>query len=259
MGIAHRLIQGQVMHKRTLPKVNAFSYGIYYLALNLDALNNMPLAYNRFAAMSFYDKDHGARDGSDLKIWAKKILDDFDLHKADGEIVLVCMPRIFGYVFNPVSFWVCYDASGDIRAILSEVHNTFGERHTYICAHDDQRPITDTDIMAADKDFHVSPFLERTGHYRFRFKASDRSFGAWIDYYNNEENKQLITSLLGTFSPMMKKDLRHVFWRYPLVPMKAILLIHWQALKIITKRIPYISKPQQNEKTITITRINLDK
>jgi len=252
-----QLLTGNVMHKRLLPKAHAFHYGIFYVALPLSKLNNMPLAYNRFSALSFHDKDHGPCDGSSLEAWVRKILQQHNVD-ADGEITLVCMPRVLGYVFNPVSFWFCQDKQGQVRAVLSEVHNTFGERHTYLCAPKDQRGISASTVLFAEKLFHVSPFLEREGHYLFRFgiddsETSQGQFKVQIDYYQKTGHKQLITTLAGHLQPLTKPSLRFVFWRYPLVTFKAVLMIHWHALKLILKGIQYIAKPKQKHPNISTT------
>lgn len=258
MGIATpQLLTGTVMHKRLLPKVHAFNYGIYYVALPLSRLSSMSLAYNRFSALSFYDKDHGPCDGSSLEAWVRGVLQQYKVH-ADGEITLVCMPRVLGYVFNPVSFWLCQDKQGQIRAVLCEVHNTFGERHTYICAHEDQRPISGSNILIAEKLFHVSPFLKREGHYQFRFEIDDNQseqarFKVQIDFYQESGQKQLITALAGRLQPLTKSNLRIAFWRYPFVTFKAVLMIHWHALKLVLKGIQYIAKPKQKHPNVSMT------
>jgi len=256
-----QILFGDVMHRRLLPKINGFNYGIYYLALPLNALNQAPLKINRFAPMSFFEKDHGAREKGDgtgtvLEKWARDILTKYNVTNADGEITLICMPRIFGYVFNPVSFWLCHDASQNLRAVICEVNNTFGQTHTYLCAYDDGRIIDNQAWMTADKLFHVSPFLKREGQYKFRFNydAFDpkKRFGVWIDFYNKDENKQLVTSLIGRFDTLNKRTKTRAFWRYPLVTFKAIALIHWQAVKIITKGIKYIPKPKQLKTRLSV-------
>jgi len=239
------LICGKVMHSRVFPKKNNFTYSIYYLALPLSSRGKTALSYNRFAPLSFFDKDHGNCDGSALDDWAKQHLTRHNLHHANGDIILVCMPRVLGYVFNPVSFWLCLDKGQNLRAVICEVHNTFGEKHSYICAHADQRPIAKDDILYGQKLFHVSPFLERHGQYGFRFDFNEGHFSAWIDYYNEDGRKQLVTSLIGQRIPLNKANLKRVFWRYPLITLKAITLIHWQALKLIGKGIKYIKRPQQ--------------
>lgn len=244
-----QLLTGTVMHKRLLPKVHAFHYGIYYVALPLSKLNNMALAYNHFAPLSFYDKDHGARDGSSLESWARDLLKQYQI-EADGDITLVTMPRVLGYVFNPVSFWLCRDKEKQLRAVLCEVHNTFGEQHTYLCAPQDRRVITGAGSLFAEKLFHVSPFLKREGDYEFKFDIEGDQFSVVINFRNEAGHKQLVTSLVGTLQPLSKTSLRFVFWRYPLVTFKAVAMIHWHALKLVAKRIKYIAKPiQKDQKT----------
>ena len=247
------LLFGTVAHGRLFPRRNSFHYGIYYLAFPLSQIRSLPLAYNRWAPLGFHDRDHGACDGSDLKEWASSILEDYRIKEADGEMILICMPRIFGYVFNPVSFWLCHDKQGDLRAVLCEVHNTFGERHVYLCAHDDHRGIAFDDTLKGEKLFHVSPFLKRAGHYTFRFDTRENKFAVWIDFFDSKGKKQLVTSLVGKCAPMNRKNLRKAFWRYPLVTFKAIALIHWQALKLLTKGIQYVSRPKQKTQRISTT------
>lgn len=241
------------MHGRLFPKRNSFTYGIYYLAFPLSQIKSLPIAHNRFAALSFYDCDHGNCDGSNPEEWARGILTDYNIKEADGEIKLISMPRILGYTFNPVSFWLCHDEQGSLRTVLCEVHNTFGERHTYICAHNDHRPIGHNDILKGDKLFHVSPFLHREGHYEFRFDARNEKLSVWINFFDSTGKKQLATSLIGKLETMNRSTLRKAFWTYPLVTFKAITLIHWQALKLLIKGIKYISKPVQKQKRISAT------
>jgi DUF1365 family protein len=249
MAISAQLLNGQVMHKRLSPKVNAFKYGIYYVCLPLSSLREVTcgrwFGINRRSFNSLYNEDHGARDGSDLLLWIKKILYERNAGDIDGEVVLVTMPRTLGYVFNPISFWLCYDAAGVLRAVLCEVCNTFGENHSYLCLHEDHREIRPEDIFESDKVFHVSPFLKREGRYTFRFTKTEKSFGAWIDYEEKRGEKKLLTMLTGSLEPWSEAGLRGLFWRYPLVSLRAVGLIHWQALKLLAKGIRYVPKPAQ--------------
>lgn len=252
MGIAiPQIFTGKVMHQRLLPKKHGFNYGIFYVALPLSKLTKMPLAYNRFSLISFYDKDHGARDGSRLQDWADTILAEHNIANVT-EITLVCMPRILGYVFNPVSFWLCRGADGSLKAVLCEVHNTFGEQHTYLCKPNKSDSIQPEDVLIAEKMFHVSPFLKREGEYQFRFDVTDNKCNVFINYHNQQADKQLITALTGSLEPQTPQRLRQMLWRYPLVTLKAIFLIHWHALRLVTKGIRYVPKPMQKpEKTST--------
>lgn len=239
------------MHARLFPRRNAFRYGIYYIALPLSRLTEYPVAARGF--VSFSARDHGPCDGGELLPWARDILARFGLAAADGEVVLVCMPRVMGYVFNPVSFWLCHDRAGALRAVLCEVHNTFGERHTYVCARNDGGVLTADDVLRGQKVFHVSPFLERTGDYTFRFDVNDARFGVWIDYFDADGRRQLLTALGGKIAPLTKRGLRNLSWRYPLVTMRAVFLIHWQALKLVAKGIKYVPKPLQKQDKVTGT------
>lgn len=256
------ILTGQVMHKRLFPKENGFQYGIYYLALPLKNLPNpkgLFFGVNRPAIVGFQNRDHGARDGTDLQTWIEAILQDAGLSDAAHDVTLLCMPRVFGYVFNPVSFWLCRDAAGALRAVLCEVNNTFGERHSYLCVPVHGGPITDNDWMTAHKLFHVSPFLAREGHYRFRFAIHPEKLGIWIDYHDAHGAKQLITALSGHLEPLSNRALHRAFWRYPAVCMVAVMRIHWQAMRLILRGIRYIPKPLQHalrqSRTANITKV----
>lgn len=252
MVIAPQLYTARVMHKRLFPKKVAFNYGVYYLALPL------PAAPVPGFLASFCAKDLGKRDGRDPSSWIREILTNYCLNEKTRNIILITMPRVLGYVFNPVSFYLCLDEANALRAVLCEVHNTFGEQHSYLCAHPDHAPIKAEHWLEAEKVFHVSPFLSRVGNYKFRFDLKENKLGIWIDYYDDQHQKQLITSLIGNFTPLTPQNLRSAFWRHPLVTLKAITLIHWQALKLVMKGIRYITRPVQFKQKVTATR-NLNK
>jgi DUF1365 family protein len=245
MVIGNGLLVADVAHARHMPKRNAFHYGVYYLCFALDDLSQLGklslLSYNRFNLFSFHDRDYGKRDGSSLDEWIHGMLKEWDIPQADGRIILLTLPRLMGYVFNPVSFWFCLDKQGGLRAVLSEVSNTFGDRHCYISFHDDRRPITQNDLLRADKVFHVSPFIEIKGHYMFRFAYRENKVGVWIDHHD-ENGLMLTTSLIGKRQPLTSGGLLKCFFRYPLVTLKVISLIHYQALKLWLKGIRYIKR-----------------
>ena len=194
MALSPGILQAQVTHKRLSPKVNAFTYGLYYVALPLSQFKKLDLgkwfSINRPGIMSFYDSDHGQRTGQDLLDWIKAILGKYNAGNICSDVLLITMPRTFGYVFNPISFWLCYDHEKILRAILCEVNNTFGETHSYLCMHNDHREIKSTDIFQGDKNFHVSPFLKRVGMYQFRFAKTGTRFGAWIEYEEEVGSKK---------------------------------------------------------------------
>lgn len=247
MELTPQIYTAKVMHKRLFPKINQFTYGVYYLALPLPA-EPLPVKI-----LSFNDKDHGARDGSDIQAWARGILTEYGLDEKTSHIMLITMPRVLGYVFNPVSFFLCLDNERKLRAVICEVHNTFGEQHSYLCARADHAPISADEWLEAEKLFHVSPFLPREGSYKFRFVLAGEQLGIWIDYFDKSQNKQLLTSLTGKLAPLNTTSLRCAFWSHPLVTLKVIALIHWQAAKLASKGIRYIVKPPQREEKVSST------
>lgn len=247
MDIIPQIFTAKVSHQRLFPKKNQFTYSVYYLVLPLPA----PTIQNWF--LRFYPKDLGERDGSNPEIFAQNILRTYGFDDKITHIMLITMPRVLGYIFNPVSFYLCFDTQKQMLAVIAEVHNTFGEQHTYFCGHAEHSPIASDAWLTAEKVFHVSPFLPRNGSYRFRFALKKNTMGIWIDYFDAAKNKQLMTSLTGTLAPLTKASLNRAFWSHPLVTLKTIILIHWQAAKLFCKKITYFPKPQQHKKKLSAT------
>ena len=240
-----RLYLGQVMHRRLRPAANRFSYGVFYLGVplsNVAALENRWCSVNRANLFSFRFADHGAQDGSHPLEWIRALLRDAGIANADGEVWLQTFPRVLGYVFNPVSFWYCQGRDGSLRAILCEVNNTFGERHRYLLAHENGEPIRQGETLAARKVFHVSPFNPVAGAYRFRFAPPAERSLARIDYHD-ADGDILHTSISGTAVPYGAGALLRAFAAYPWMTFGVIARIHWQALRLWWKRVPFFSKP----------------
>ncbi len=244
MALDNALLITQVAHARVRPKVNRFRYHVYYLCLPPSEWKLLGklwlLSLDRFNLFSLHGQDYG-RDGNP-DAWMKQLLHERAITSADGDVVLMTMPRVLGYAFNPVSFWFCLDSAGQLRAVLADVSNTFGERHAYLIHHEDQRPIGKDDLFSSRKVFHVSPFIEVTGHYNFRFAYGEKAVGVWIDHHD-DEGLLLTTSVTGKRSPATSLALFHCFLRYPLVTLKVIGLIHYQAIKLMLKGIRYHRKP----------------
>lgn len=247
------LLIAKVAHQRKQPKHHGFCYGMYYLCFplsKLDALASPLLSVDKPNLYSFRQRDHGAPE-MDNDAWIRGILREHGLDEVvDGDIMLVTLPRLMGYVFNPVSFWFCLDGDQQLRAVLCEVNNTFGERHCYLCYHDDMRPIAPDDWLYSRKEFHVSPFMEVKGDYRYRFIFNERKVAVWI-HHGTEEGDMLHTSLIGERVPLTTRSLLRCFVRYPLVTLRVIGLIHWHALKLTLKGIRYRRKPAPPEHTLT--------
>jgi DUF1365 family protein len=243
---------GQVRHTRLAPKHHAFAYATYFLMLPMRSLQTAPgaLPLNRRAALSFFDSDHGDGRGPQqggALAWIEELLHSEGITDADGEIWLHCYPRVLGFTFKPVSFWYCHRLDGSLRAVLVEVNNTFGERHCYLLSQArfgvEQR---------ADKVFHVSPFCPVQGQYRFRFMVNaqgDRTV-ARVDY-DDVRGPLIQTSVSGQLQPFSAQAARHALWRYPLMTFAVVWRIHWQALRLSLKRVPFFRQPPAPESFVS--------
>ncbi len=242
MSIARPLLgTGEVRHRRLRPSVNAFAYPTYFLLLPMRSLRAQPapaLARNAFGLLSFHDRDHG--DGrADVLAWLDELLQCEGVHDASGEAWLHTYPRVLGYVFKPVSFWYCHRADGSLAAVVAEVNNTFGERHCYLLA---GPGLGWGRELVARKVFHVSPFCHVQGRYRFRFmRTADRTV-ARIDH-DDEAGALLQTSVSGRLAPLTPANARAAFFGMPLMTLHVVLRIHWQALRLWLKRVPFVGKP----------------
>jgi DUF1365 family protein len=249
---------GQVRHVRLRPARHAFDYSAYFLMLPMrhlqalarsdsknDKSNQTVLPINRAGLLSFFDTDHGdgrqPENGGALA-WIEELLVSENIHDAKGVIWLQTFPRVLGYTFKPVSFWYCHRSDNTLAAILAEVHNTFGERHCYLLP---EPKFGHTEH--ANKIFHVSPFCDVKGQYEFRFM---RTFQADADRVvarvdHGDDNGPLIqTSISGVLLPATREEIRRTFWRYPLFTFAVMLRIHWQALLLWLKRVPFLTKPE---------------
>lgn len=247
---------GQVRHTRLRPARNAFAYATYYVRIPVRSLGGRNFgcalfSRNRFNLLSFMDRDHG--DGKQgLSDWIDALLQAEGVMDANGEVWLQAMPRVLGYVFNPVSFWFCHRADGSLRAIVCDVRNTFGERHFYLL--DTGWEIENGSELSARKVFHVSPFCQVQGRYRFRFTRVMRGAGehtlANIDYDDND-GPLIQTSVSGTAAPIVNATVLRAFFGYPLMTFGVVLRIHLQALRLWLRRVPFFSKPVPPQQKVT--------
>ena len=251
--VKNSILSSSVFHKRHHPKVNSFNYRSYYVVLDmLDLKSDSKLfGINKFNLFSFYDKNYGSKDSSQSINWAINLLTEN--HLQYDNIKLITMPMILGYLFNPVSFWLAYN-DHQLVCIIAEVNNTFGETHSYIC-HKNGEKITDICWFEAEKAFYVSPFYQRQGSYKFNFKLNlqNNAKNQIIINYYYKNQLQLGTVITAINKPLSSKSLIKEFIRSPLLTLKVMILIHYQAIKIITKKIKYVPKPVQIENTVTVT------
>lgn len=239
---------GSIRHARLRPARHAFAYRGFFLRLpvrRLDQPGALPrgLARNRSGLFSLHDADHG--DGRPWLAWIHHLLAQAGVRDAGGEIWLHTFPRVLGYVFNPVSFWFAHRADGALRAVVAEVNNTFGGRHCYVLAHPDGSPLAWGEELSTVKVFHVSPFCQVEGTYRFRFMLAGpvdaQRFVARISH-DDAAGELIRTSIEGRLEPLTDANLRRAWWRYPLFTLGVIARIHWQALQLLAKRVPFVGK-----------------
>lgn len=256
---------GEVRHERLRPHPHRFAYPTYFVLLPLRALaargwRGEALAHNRAGAVAFHDADHGDGRG-DCIAWADDLLRSGGVDDADGELWLHCYPRVAGFVFKPVSFWYAHRADGSLAAVIAEVNNTFGERHCYLLA---GPSLGWGRTMEAVKVFHVSPFCRVEGDYRFRFVRTDRPGRASVAGEPPPEARTVVrvdlddaqgpllkTSVSGRLEPATREALRSAFFRMPLMTLGVIVRIHWQALQLWLKRVPFVRKPAPPDTFVT--------
>lgn len=252
--LASAVLPSRVTHARKKPVGNAFTYNVDYLLLHEDDLAGggpRLFSHGRTNLVCLHDKDHGLTPDADLTgpDWIRQIARDNGLGEI-AEIALLTHPRYWGYVFNPVSFWLMSNDDGELVGVLAEVHNTFGDRHAYLCRSPNGGPITPDMWMESDKVFHVSPFFEIKGNYRFRFVLDGEKVAVWI-IYEDGEGGGLHTSLVAHRRPFSDVQLVRALVRRPLGAIKMMALIHWQALKLFAKGVRYNDRPEPGKEQLT--------
>ena len=232
---------GRVTHTRAFPRRHRLSYGVWYLLADLDelaTLDRLPgFAVDRSGPISFHTRDHGPRDGSPLRPWILGHLDEAGIDLEGGSIRILCFPRVVGYVFNPLSVWFCHHRDGSLLALLYEVSNTFGERHGYLVPVDAAQP-GDLVRRAFDKELFVSPFIDMAARYDFTTRVPDERLSI-AARQSVAEGQVLTVALTATREPMTSRSLARAFFGYPLVTLKVIGGILWEAVKLWVKGAPY--------------------
>ena len=245
------IYNGTVIHKRFKPKIHFFKYKVFSLLIDLSELDILDkrinfFSYNKFNLISFFDKDHGERDGSSLIKWVKKNLTDNQIDAEEIKIRLLCYPRILGYVFNPLSVFYIYNNNEKLISILYEVKNTFGEQHTYIFKIENDNLLQHN----CEKKFHVSPFIEMNCNYFFRILKPSEKISVIIDQYQSNE-KILFASQDGKRADLTSAELMKSYLKHPLMTFKIISAIHFEAFKLWTKGIKFIKKKLKIKNNIT--------
>lgn len=233
---ASAIYQGYVTHCRIRPTCHAFRYRVFSLLLDLSEIEALAarsrlFKRNRRGLLSFHDGDHG--DGGDLRAWARAQLAKHGI-AVDGPIRLLCYPRLFGYVFNPLSVWFCYDIGGALAAMIYEVHNTFGERHAYVLP---AAPGGGPQQQECGKAFYVSPFLSMDCRYTFRIRPPGEDVLIAID--ECEAGAPVLNAVFaGQRRPLTDANLALALLRHPLMTLKVTAAIRFEALRLWLKRVP---------------------
>ena len=240
--LASSLYESRVMHERFFPVGHRFTYGVWYLLVDLDELPLLDrivpgFAHNRAALLSLHDRDHGARDGSPLRSWIDARLAEAGIDLEGGPVRLLCFPRVLGYVFNPLTVWFCHGPEGALRAILYEVSNTFGETHGYLVP---LRPGDDRAVIRTefDKELFVSPFIDMSARYDFRTRIPDDRIAVLVRELA-AGGQVLVATLTGRRRELTGRRLAWMLLRYPFVTLRVTLGIHVQALRLWIKGAPY--------------------
>ena len=247
------IYNGSVIHKRFKPKEHFFKYKVFSLFIDLSELSELNdklkfFSLNKFNLISFYEKDHGERDGSSLLNWVKFNLKNNNINVENIKIKLLCYPRILGYVFNPLSIFFIYDKKESLISILYEVKNTFGEQHTYVFKVEGKNKLIQNNCT---KKFHVSPFIEMDCNYFFTILDPGENLSVKIDQYD-KEGKILFASQDGKKSDLTTKNLMNSYLKHPLMTFKIISAIHFEAFKLWIKGIKFVKKKLKNKNNITI-------
>lgn len=252
---------GQVFHKRRRPAVHVLRYRVFSLLLNLDEIDSLQkrlwlFSRNRWNLFSFYDKDFGENPQESLSLYVNRKLTESGIEQVAASIVLSCYPRIVGYTFNPLSLFYCFDESGRVFAVLHEVHNTFGERHVYVLPVDlplsspvnssvkeEVENIEKSDYwikQTTQKELFVSPFAHMNMNYSFRLNVPGEK-QVIVIHANDEHGHLLTASYTASRYPLSASRLLRCFVGFPALTIKVMLGIHWEALKLWLKKVPWFS------------------
>jgi uncharacterized protein len=252
---ASALYAGAVAHQRLTPTRHRLRYSMFQILFDLDetpALSSRLrlFSHNRFNLFSFHDRDHGDGRSGGLRAYVEETLGALGIALGGGAIRLLCMPRLFGHVFNPLSIYYCHRADGTLAAMLYEVNNTFGERHSYLIAvaPDDGGPIR----QSCEKAFYVSPFMDMAMTYDFKVTAPGDAVTTTVSGSAPDGSPIIIAAFAGRRRELTDRVLFHALFAYPLLTLKVVAAIHFEALKLILKGMRIRPRPPAPTQAVTV-------
>jgi DUF1365 family protein len=250
--IARGLLDARITHARFSPKPYTLSHKLTYLHIPVGALPVLKRRFlnrNGWGLFALNDRDYGNRS-TGISEWLQSAFEAAGEMVPDGEVTLVTLPRVLGFGFNPVSFWLCHDRNGALAAVLAEVNNTYGERHCYLCRKPGGEPIAADEEIVAEKVFHVSPFLPTDGQYRFRFIEKPERVAIRVDLYRNDA-RVLSATIAGRLSTLSSRAMLKSFLRHPFPTLLVVLLIHYHAARLYMRGLKIFSKPEPPADLVT--------
>ncbi len=240
------ILPSSVMHARVGVEANSFNYSSTYFAIPIAKISSIKsrfFSFNGRNIFSINDRDYVHKND------IFEILKAHQISNVENVTLVTCAATLF-YLFNPVSFYLCFDEKKKLIAVLAEVNNRSNQTHSYLVFNQDLSEITSKQWLEADKEFYVSPFLERKGIYKFRFMIDDFSARFDINYFF-EDKLVLATQLACQFKEFNDKNLLMQFLQSPFSTFKTTFLIHWQALKLFSKGVKFNKCPLPLKNKIT--------
>ena len=252
--LASALYPGNVTHRRLRPRDHRLSYRIWSMLIDLDELDALDrrlrfFSIGRFNLFSFSPRDRGDGSGVDLKGQVERAMRAAGVEPDGGAIRLLSMPRLLGWAFNPLSIYFCHRRDGTVAAILWEVDNTFGERHGYLIPADDI--VGDEIRQRCDKAFYVSPFMDLDLVYRFCVRPPGEIFSLVIDV-DDAEGTIMTARHLARRVALTDAALLRLFVTIPLLTLRVVAGIGWEALKIWMKGVRLRNRPPPPSEAITL-------
>lgn len=254
MNLASRIYRGTVVHTRLRPRPHKLRYDVFTILVDVDAIDALAkrlrlFARNRWNIFSLYDADHGPRDGTPINTYARAAFAAAGFDSGDSRIFLLCYPRVLGYVFNPLSVYYAFDRDERLAMVMYEVSNTFGERRCYVIA----AGAGAGGVFAhrCRKELFVSPFISGTARYAFRITRPENDVLVGVQV-RDDDGALLKTHFQGSAAPLSDRTLAWLALVYPLMTLKVIAAIHYEALKLYLKGVPLVRGHRSARHGVTV-------